>query len=111
VSEFYEDAEALKRNLFKANLQSWLAVALVTLAMLGALSGIAFRGSRTIEHQRVSLEQRISELSRLLSQNELLRNRLQQTSRRTAEINERYLRRISADLHDGPALFQSTTMM
>ena len=111
VSEFYEDAEALKRNLFKANLQSWLAVALVTLAMLGALSGIVFRGSRTIERQRVSLEQRISELSRLLSQNELLRNRLQQASRRTVEINESYLRRISADLHDGPAQLLSLALL
>ncbi|HHI82501.1 MAG TPA: sensor histidine kinase, partial [Rhizobiales bacterium] len=32
-----------------------------------------------------------------------LRNQIAEASRRTAELNEQYLRRISADLHDGPA--------
>ena len=111
VAEFYERAETLKQNLFMANLQSWLVVALVTLAMLGALAGIVFRGSRTIDRQRVALEQRVSELSRLLTQNEQLRSRLQRASRRTTEINESYLRRISADLHDGPAQLLSLALL
>jgi signal transduction histidine kinase len=103
VAEFYETAEALNENLFWATLESWVVVAIVTLAMLGALSGIVFRGSSTIERQRIALQDRIDELSLLLAQNEELRSRVQRASRRTAEINERYLRRISADLHDGPA--------
>jgi hypothetical protein len=88
VAEFYETAEVLRKNLFSANLQSWMVVAVVTLAMLGALSGIVLRGSRTIDRQRTSLEQRVSELSRLLSQNEELRGKLQRASRRTTEINK-----------------------
>ena len=71
--------------------------------MLAALSGIVVRGSRTIERQRTQLQARVEELSTLLNQNEYLRNRLQTSSNRVAEINERYLRRIGADLHDGPA--------
>ena len=111
VAEFYETAEVLRKNLFSAHLQSWMVVAVVSLTMLGALSGIVFRGSRTIDRQRASLEQRVEELSQLLSQNEELRGRLQRASRRTTEINESYLRKISADLHDGPAQLLSLALL
>ncbi len=111
VAEFYESAETLQDNLFVANLQSWMVVAAVTLGMLSVLSGIVSRGSKTIELQRISLEQRVSELSHLLAQNEQLRSRLQKASSRTAEINEHYLRRISADLHDGPAQLLSLALL
>ena len=103
VGEFYETAAEIRDTLFQAKLNSWLVVAGVSLLMLALLSGIVLRGSRTIDRQRIALVQRVGELSRLLSQNEELRHRLQRASRRATEINERYLRRISADLHDGPA--------
>jgi signal transduction histidine kinase len=102
-AECYETADELKRNLFMANLQSWLVVGGVTLLMLAALSGIVVRGSRTIEQQRTQLQRRVEELSTLLNQNEYLRKRLQTSSNRVAELNEKNLRRIGADLHDGPA--------
>ncbi len=111
VAEFYEGAEALKHNLFIANLQSWLVVAIVTLAMLGTLSDIVLRGSRTIKQQRKALEERVQELSSLLAQNEQLRTTLKRASQRTTEINESYLRRISADLHDGPAQLLSLGLL
>lgn len=103
VAEFYETAEALKTNLFWANLNSWLIVGAVTLTMFGLLAGIVLRGSRTIDRQRFALEGRVGELSTLLAQNEELRGRVQRASRRIAEVNEQYLRRVGADLHDGPA--------
>ena len=52
VGEFYETAEQLRKNLFLANLQGWMVVAVVTLAMLGALFGIVFRGSRLKNSER-----------------------------------------------------------
>ena len=103
VAEFYEIARDLEDSLDNARLRSWLVVALVTLCMMGLLSGIVFRGSHVITHQRRALEQRVSQLSQLLAQNEHLRLRVQGASGRAAALNERYLRRISADLHDGPA--------
>ena len=66
-------------------------------------SGIVLRGSRTIHTQRSALEAKVAELQALLSQNSILRQRVQRASRRATAINERYLRRIGADLHDGPA--------
>jgi len=103
VAEIYEDATVLKQELFKAQLQSWLVVAAATLLIVALLSGIFRRGSQTIEQQRAALEDRVAQLSKLLQQNEVLRDRAQQSSLRATEINEHFLRRISADLHDGPA--------
>ncbi|UCE32262.1 MAG: hypothetical protein JSW68_04915 [Burkholderiales bacterium] len=111
VAEFYENAEHLEQTLLQARLFSWLVVGLVTLSMLGMLSGIVMRGSRTIRVQREALERRVTDLSRLLEQNEALRRRVEEASRRTTEINERYLRRISADLHDGPAQLLSLALL
>ncbi|MBL8895029.1 MAG: sensor histidine kinase [Rhizobiales bacterium] len=103
VAEFYEIANELADNLAIARLRSWLVVALVTLAIFGLLSGIVLRGSILIAQQRAALEQRVGELSELLRQNEHLRQRVQAASGRATMMNERFLRRISADLHDGPA--------
>jgi signal transduction histidine kinase len=103
VAEFYENSPDLKETLLRARAQSWLVVAAVTLCMTGSLLGIVLRGSCLIEEQRAALEQRIADLSSLLKQNEELRWRVQGASSRAATINERYLKKISADLHDGPA--------
>lgn len=103
VAEFYVIATALQDDLFRARFTSWLVVAAVTVTMLGLLFGIVLRGSRTIEAQQVAQANRLEELSRLVEQNDSLRVRVQRASSRAAEYNERYLRRISAELHDGPA--------
>ena len=96
VAEFYERAESLERDLFNAQLGSRIVVGMVTLTMIGLLSGIVLKGSRTIENQRRSLEKRVDELS-------ILRDRLQRSSRLATELNERFLRRIGSELHDGTA--------
>ncbi|MBB4166303.1 sensor histidine kinase [Rhizobium sp. BK538] len=103
VSEFYEVANDFQRSLNRARLHSWMAVAAFTLAFFIVLSAIVLRGSRTIEEQRRALRRRIDDLSALLSQNQALRARVQRASQRAAALNESHLRRIGADLHDGPA--------
>ncbi|HSA82313.1 MAG TPA: ATP-binding protein [Geminicoccaceae bacterium] len=103
VAEFYEEARDLKSNIFAARLESWLVVGAVTAMTAAALFGIVLGGSRTIERQRVALEARVGELALLAAQNEALRLRVQRASSRATALNEQYLRRISAELHDGPA--------
>ena len=103
MAEFYEEARDLKSNIFAARLESWLVVGAVTATTAAALFGIVLGGSRTIERQRVALEARVGELAMLAAQNEALRLRVQRASSRATELNEQYLRRISAELHDGPA--------
>jgi signal transduction histidine kinase len=103
VAEFYESAQELEDALRDARLRSWFVVAAVTLGMMGLLFGIVSRGSGVIRAQRQALEGRVEELSTLLRANQELRRRVQGASGRAAAVNERYLKRISADLHDGPA--------
>ncbi|MCX7305352.1 MAG: sensor histidine kinase [Hyphomicrobiales bacterium] len=103
VSEFYENAVDFERNLKVTLLESWLVVAAVTAATLAVLSGIVLRGSNTIDRQRTALADKVEELSNLLDRNRKLQARVQRASRSVTANNERYLRRLGADLHDGPA--------
>lgn len=103
VSEFYETASEFQRTLSNARLFAWTAVILVVIAFFLSLSAIVFRGSRTIDQQSRALQERVGELSRLLVRNRLLNRRVRRASQRAVALNESYLRRIGADLHDGPA--------
>ena len=103
VSEFYEAATDFHETMTAALRGTWLVVAVATATALALLSGIVFHGSRTIQTQRATLEAKVAELQATLAQNSSLRQRVQRASRRATAINERYLRRIGADLHDGPA--------
>ncbi|WP_271897320.1 sensor histidine kinase [Candidatus Phyllobacterium onerii] len=103
VAEFYEIASDLQSDLALVRKRSWIVVGLVTLAMLGTLFGIVARGSRLIARQADVLRDRFDELNRLLHSNRSLRLRAEKAAHRTATLNEQYLRRISAELHDGPA--------
>src|SRR5919201_1832727 len=52
------------------------------------------------EQDARTIQQQVSELSRVLEQNELLHERLRRSGARTTSLNEQALRRIGADLHD-----------
>jgi signal transduction histidine kinase len=103
VLEFYDFAEEIEAQLSKAEWHSWAMTALVTIAMMTALFSIVANGSRTIDEQRLSLTQRVAQLSELLKQNEGLRTRVERAARNATEDNERFIRRLGYDLHDGPA--------
>jgi signal transduction histidine kinase len=103
VSEFYEHVPDLAQTLSVARLKGWAAVAVVTLGLFLTLAAIVLRGSATIEAQRVALKQRVEELSRLAKTNELLAISARTASERATAFNERFLRQLGADLHDGPA--------
>jgi signal transduction histidine kinase len=60
-------------------------------------------GHQTIERQRTELQEKVEHLHQLLEQNETLRHRLVLAATRSTALNERFLRRLSAELHDGPA--------
>lgn len=96
VAEFYEVATQLKADLSRARLASWATVALVMLAIGASLFIIVLRGSRTIDRQ-------LAALTELSSRNVALRLRVQGAAARFAALNDQTLRRIGADLHDGPA--------
>lgn len=102
VSEFYQTADDLELEVRTAGLRSWLVVGTATLAMYLLLAGLVGRGSSTIVAQQADLRDKVVQLSALLAQNEKLHERVRRAAARTTALNERFLRRISADLHDGP---------
>lgn len=102
VVEFYDDATALQVELQDARSDSWILVGLVTLTMLSILFLVIARGGRVIDSQRDLLEAQVVRLSALLDQNRDLARTVDQSNRRAADLNERFLRRLSADIHDGP---------
>ncbi|MEQ1956513.1 sensor histidine kinase [Mesorhizobium yinganensis] len=103
VAEFYEDATDLQATLRRAMVQTWLLVATMMLMIGAALFGIVHRASTVIERQREALRIRMSEAMRAAEQNRQLRLRVERAAGRASELNERFLRRVGADLHDGPA--------
>lgn len=102
VAEFYQVSDQLASELAWARAETIFGVVCLALLMLGALSGIVRRGSRTITAQQIALSERVEELSRLLTQNGELRQRVAEANRRSSEHTEHFLRRVSAELHDGP---------
>ncbi len=96
VAEFYERAEGLKVDLALARRNSWATVALVMAVIGGSLYAIVLGGSRTIDRQLVTLKE-------MSQRNSDLRLRVQSAAGRFSALNDQALRRVGADLHDGPA--------
>ncbi len=102
VAEFYQLPDELEREVAAAQRRSWAVVIAGALLTYALLAGIVKRGSDTIATQQSALRQKVRELSLLLEQNARLHDRIRQAAGRTTALNEQALRRISADLHDGP---------
>ena len=103
VAEFYQTVDALNHEISAAQRRSWFVVGAVTLVIYLLLSGFVRRASDTIEQQQVTLNDQISRLTELLAQNRELHERIRRAAGSVATLNERFLRRIGSELHDGPA--------
>jgi signal transduction histidine kinase len=103
VVEFYQRVDDLQREIDAAQRRSWLVVGVATLIMYLLLAGFVQNASNTIIRQQTALHAHVTQLQQLLEQNERLHDRVRRAAARTTALNERVLRRISADLHDGPA--------
>lgn len=96
VNEFYLLPDQLEAEISIARIQAWAIIGALGVLLYALSAGIVKRGSDTIERQRRRLEQQVDELG-------VLHGRVLHAASRTAKLNEQSLRRISADLHDGPA--------
>lgn len=111
VAEVYVADPALKADLLASRNTALLGVAGAGLSLGLLLYGIVYGGSRTIEAQRRDLDRRLADLHSLSDHNEALRRRVQQAAGRAAITAEHGLRRIGADLHDGPAQYLAYATM
>ena len=75
------------------------------------LFGIVKRGSDTIKRQELALTRQVAELTVLLDQNAELSDRVLSAAERSTTLNERSMRRVSSDLHDGPGQMLSLALL
>jgi hypothetical protein len=103
VAEFYESMEEVDHDILSAQRQSWIAITLGALLLYSGLYVLVHRASHTIRGQQTDLQAQLLHLQRLLADNRVMNLRLQQAGAQTTSMSELSLRRIAADLHDGPA--------
>lgn len=103
VAEFYHSTENLFRDIHVAQQRSWVLVAATTVAIYLLLLGMVRRASNTILSQQQDLRQQLHQLRTALEENERMHDRLRDAGMQTTTLNEQFLHRIAADLHDGPA--------
>jgi signal transduction histidine kinase len=102
VAELDATNPGLATGLQRARLQTTGIVGLLSLAMLASLSSIVRRGSKMISDQRLALQSRVNELTEALATNAGLQADIIDINRRATDRNDKALRRIGAELHDGP---------
>jgi signal transduction histidine kinase len=103
VAEFYHATAPLIRDVRTAQLNSWLLIAATMTATFLLLWGMVRRASRTILDQQRDLRHQLQRLRTSLDENERMRRQLEEAGERTTALNEQFLHRVAADLHDGPA--------
>jgi len=103
VAEFYLTVENLERDIRQAQQRSWLLVAVAALAIYLLLFGLVRRASQTIHDQQRDLRHQLQQLRAALEENEHMHKQLSEAGANTTTLNEEFLTRFAADLHDGPA--------
>lgn len=102
VIEFYQTVDALNARIRVAQTRLWIVLGICAAVIYLLLLRLIHGANRTINTQQRELQQTVTQLSGLLEQNQQLHNRVSRAAARTTALNERFLSRISADLHDGP---------
>jgi signal transduction histidine kinase len=102
AAEFYVKPDDVDREAAVAMRRGWLLVAGVMLSLYLLLFVVVRRGSRTIIEQQGQLGEKIRQLTEVNEQNSELQSRVIRAAERATAVNEDLLRRISADIHDGP---------
>ncbi len=103
VAELYQRADGLSADLRAARRSAWFLVGAVFLASGTLLFGIVSAGGRVISKQSRQLAARVAEVEEMNAQNIALKATAISATARSMAHADRNLRRLGADLHDGPA--------
>ena len=103
MAEFYENGADLARLVATAKSDSWMVTCFVLACNVLAFFTVVHGGSKTIDLQRSELRQRVDELSQAMSREKALRDHIERGAQEVFNENERFLRALGSDLHDGPA--------
>lgn len=103
VAEFYHSTDNIDADIRRAQRDGWLVIVAGALALYAVLYALVHRASCTIRSQQGDLQRQLEHLQRVLADNRQMHQRLQRAGAQTTSLAELSLRRIAADLHDGPA--------
>jgi signal transduction histidine kinase len=78
-------------------------VSFSTLGIYLLLYGLVHRANETIHSQQRDMSHQLQQLRTVLEENDHMRERLREAGASMTTLNEEFLIRIAADLHDGPA--------
>lgn len=111
IAEIHEQAEPLRAQLRHLTTITWLIVIGSTSLIGASLFGVVRRGERIIGEQQANLRDRVAEAEQQAAINRELRERIRKASIRVSSLNEGFLKRIGADLHDGPTQLLSLSVL
>ncbi|MBI4986394.1 MAG: sensor histidine kinase [Rhodocyclales bacterium] len=103
VAEFDHSMDALDDDIRTSQLSGWAMTALAALGIYALMYDRVRRASDTILDQQRVLSEQLQKLRSALDENERMRERLAAAGAQTTALNEQFLHRVAADLHDGPA--------
>lgn len=102
VAEFYQTVNILEAEIVKSQQQSWVIVGLVMMLLYFSYINFVQWADKKIRRQELALSRQVTQLTEVIKHNDLLSKRVERAITHATELNEKFLRRISAELHDGP---------
>jgi len=101
VAEFYISVDSLVATIDTARTQTWGVVGGLAVMAYILLLGMMRQAGRTMRYQRDELRGYSQRLQTLLQENRRMNDKVMTAGANATAVNERYLQRLSADLHDG----------
>jgi signal transduction histidine kinase len=112
VAEFFIRLDDLQGEIDHARRWSWATVALSMLAVYLILARVfRSRADATIERQAKELQNQVALLTEAMDRNAELDQRVSEAAATVVTLNERDLKRIGAEVHDGPLQDLSLALM
>jgi signal transduction histidine kinase len=102
VAEFYQKVDTLETEIDAAQRKGWLVLISTMLLIYMLLIGFVQWAGNRIGQQEVELKNQVSQLTALLTRNKELSQHIRLAAANAVALNEKVLRRTSAELHDGP---------
>ncbi|MEP0804331.1 MAG: hypothetical protein HRF47_02495 [Chloroflexota bacterium] len=102
VAEFYQRVDTLEEKIIAAQRTGWLVLGATMTVMYLLLVGFVQWAGNRIGQQEMELKEQVNQLTRLLTRNKELGQRVRLAAANAVALNEKILRRTSAELHDGP---------
>ncbi len=111
VAEFYQRVDTLEAKIAAAQRQGWLMVGSTMFAIYLLLIGFVRWAGNRIASQEIELKNQVVALTKQLARNSELSMKVRGAAANSASLNENLLRRVSAELHDGPVQEVSTALL